>query len=330
MAKGSTATRRAAAETGEEIAAKTMQQRAPEGVSSIFAGAAYHGKAGGKAPGSRRSAGTQAGMQYGTGTAGVQSVKRPGGAGMVPGEAEKTERLNTSPYAFGAIPENELLRIKGHSKIKCAVKWAKKGKSAVEIASMYGILRITPITPEVIRISFVKGVTAKVQDTYWKPKADTAFPWSAKESKTAVLVETEKLRVMVEKKDGAVQFLTPDNKPILSEKRDEPRMIDGGMTWTFFDWSGSEKLKAKGILSTEWLDLTAKARYVSFGGKQARMPLLVSNRGYGIAAAASRTALLCNVRTFGTYLHTAGDGQIDYYFILGKDREEIVKQYKEL
>lgn len=330
MAKGSTATRRAAAETGEEIAAKTMQQRAPEGVSSIFAGAAYHGKAGGKAPGSRRSAGTQAGMQYGTGTAGVQSAKRPGGAGMVPGEAEKTERLNTSPYAFGAIPENELLRIKGHSKIKCAVKWAKKGKSAVEIASMYGILRITPIAPEVIRISFVKSVTAKVQDTYWKPKADTAFPWSAKESKTAVLVETEKLRVMVEKKDGAVQFLTPDNKPILSEKRDEPRMIDGGMTWTFFDWSGSEKLKAKGILSTEWLDLTAKARYVSFGGKQARMPLLVSNRGYGIAAAASRTALLCNVRTFGTYLHTAGDGQIDYYFILGKDREEIVKQYKEL
>ena len=31
MAKGSTATRRAAVETGEEIAAKTMQQRAPEG-----------------------------------------------------------------------------------------------------------------------------------------------------------------------------------------------------------------------------------------------------------------------------------------------------------
>lgn len=307
MPKSSTGMRKAAAETGKEIAAKTMQQRAPEGVSAVFAGAAYRGKTGGKAPGSRPA------------TAGIQSEK-----------AEQPEHMNTSPYAFGAIPENELLRMKGHSRIKCAVKWAKKGKAAVEMASMYGILRITPITPEVIRISFVKGVTAKVQDTYWKPKADTSFPWSAKESKTAVLVETEKLRVMVEKKDGAVQFFTPDHKLVLSEKRDEPRMIDGGMTWTFFDWSGSEKLKAKGILSTEWLDLTAKARYVSFGGKQARMPLLVSNRGYGIAAAASRTALLCNVRTFGTYLHTAGDGQIDYYFILGKDREEIVKQYKEL
>ena len=307
MPKSSTGMRKAAAETGKEIAAKTMQQRAPEGVSVVFAGAAYRGKTGGKAPGSRPA------------TAGIQSEK-----------AEQPEHMNTSPYAFGAIPENELLRMKGHSRIKCAVKWAKKGKAAVEMASMYGILRITPITPEVIRISFVQGVTAKVQDTYWKPKADTSFPWSAKESKTAVLVETEKLRVMVEKKDGAVQFFTPDHKLVLSEKRDEPRMIDGGMTWTFFDWSGSEKLKAKGILSTEWLDLTAKARYVSFGGKQARMPLVVSNRGYGIAAAASRTALLCNVRTFGTYLHTAGDGQIDYYFILGKDRDEIIKQYKEL
>lgn len=307
MPKSSTGMRKAAAETGKEIAAKTMQQRAPEGVSAVFAGAAYRGKTGGKAPGSRPA------------TAGIQSEK-----------AEQPEHMNTSPYAFGAIPENELLRMKGHSRIKCAVKWAKKGKAAVEMESMYGILRITPITPEVIRISFVKGVTAKVQDTYWKPKADTSFPWSAKESKTAVLVETEKLRVMVEKKDGAVQFFTPDHKLVLSEKRDEPRMIDGGMTWTFFDWSGSEKLKAKGILSTEWLDLTAKARYVSFGGKQARMPLVVSNRGYGIAAAASRTALLCNVRTFGTYLHTAGDGQIDYYFILGKDRDEIIKQYKEL
>ena len=307
MPKSSTGMRKAAAETGKEIAAKTMQQRAPEGVSAVFAGAAYRGKTGGKAPGSRPA------------TAGIQSEK-----------AEQPEHMNTSPYAFGAIPENELLRMKGHSRIKCAVKWAKKGKAAVEMASMYGILRITPITPEVIRISFVQGVTARVQDTYWKPKADTSFPWSAKESKTAVLVETEKLRVMVEKKDGAVQFFTPDHKLVLSEKRDEPRMIDGGMTWTFFDWSGSEKLKAKGILSTEWLDLTAKARYVSFGGKQARMPLVVSNRGYGIAAAASRTALLCNVRTFGTYLHTAGDGQIDYYFILGKDRDEIIKQYKEL
>ena len=72
------------------------------------------------------------GMALGnTSTTGVQSAKRPGGAGMVPGEAEKTERLNTSPYAFGAIPENQLLRIKGHSKIKCAVKLIGLGANLI-------------------------------------------------------------------------------------------------------------------------------------------------------------------------------------------------------
>ena len=64
MPKSSTGMRKAAAETGKEIAAKTMQQRAPEGVSAVFAGAAsYRGKTGGKAPGSRPA------------TAGIQSEK---------------------------------------------------------------------------------------------------------------------------------------------------------------------------------------------------------------------------------------------------------------
>ena len=307
MPKSSTGMRKAAAETGKEIAAKTMQQRAPEGVSAVFAGAAYRGKTGGKAPGSRPA------------TAGIQSEK-----------AEQPEHMNTSPYAFGAIPENELLRMKGHSRIKCAVKWAKKGKAAVEMASMYGILRITPITPEVIRISFVKGVTAKVQDTYWKPKADTSFPWSAKESKTAVLVETEKLRVMVAKKGrrGAVLYAGSQTGSFRETRRAAHDRRRHDMDVLRLERFRKAESQGHSLDRVAGSDREGALRLV--WRKQARMPLVVSNRGYGIAAAASRTALLCNVRTFGTYLHTAGDGQIDYYFILGKDRDEIIKQYKEL
>ena len=127
MAKGSTATRRGAAETGRRNCRKDNAAACTgKGCHLFLLVRLIMERQAAKRRGSRRSAGTQTEMQYGTGTAGVQSAKRPGGAGMVPGEAEKTERLNTSPYAFGAIPENELLRIKGHSKIKCAVKWAKK------------------------------------------------------------------------------------------------------------------------------------------------------------------------------------------------------------
>ena len=64
----------------------------------------------------------------------------------------------------------------------------------------------------------------------------------------------------------------------------------------------SEKLKSKGILATDLTDLTNKARYISFGGRQQRLPLVVSNKGYGIATASSRTALFCNIKMYGQYI----------------------------
>ena len=95
-------------------------------------------------------------------------------------------------------------------------------------------------------------------------------------------------------------------------------MIDGGMTWTFFDWSGSEKLKAKAFFSTRWLDLTREGRYLFWRKAGADAAACFRTAATALRPPRPRTALLCNVRTFGTYLHTAGDGQIDYYFILRK------------
>lgn len=34
--------------------------------------------------------------------------------------------LNPSPYAYGSIPDNDILHVKGHSNGKFAVKWLKK------------------------------------------------------------------------------------------------------------------------------------------------------------------------------------------------------------
>ena len=90
---------------------------------------------------------------------------------------------------------------------------------------MAGILRLTPITPEVIRVSFVKGVTTEIKDTYWKPEATDVFSWSARESKTALKVSTEKASAVIDKKTGAIQFETADGTVLLKERSVEPRLI---------------------------------------------------------------------------------------------------------
>ena len=223
--------------------------------------------------------------------------------------------LNPSPYAYGSIPDNDILRVKGHSKGKFAVKWLKKGKSHVEIATADGTLYVIPITPEIVRVIFVKGIGEKPHKTYWKQKADTAFKWVAKESKSLIEIQTEKLILRIEKKNGAIQYFDADRNLLVSENATEPRLLNNGECYTFFDWDKSEKLKSKGILATDLTDLTNKARYISFGGRQQRLPLVVSNKGYGIAAASSRTALFCNIKMYGQYIFVDGDTQSDYYFI---------------
>ena len=155
----------------------------------------------------------------------------------------------------------------------------------------------------------------KPHKTYWKQKADTAFKWVAKESKSLIEIQTGKLILRIEKKNGAIQYFDAGRNLLVSENATEPRLLNNGECYTFFDWDKSEKLKSKGILATDLTDLTNKARYISFGGRQQRLPLVVSNKGYGIATASSRTALFCNIMMYGQYIFIDGDTQSDYYFI---------------
>jgi len=135
---------------------------------------------------------------------------------------------------------------------------------------------------------------------------------------------------VIDKKTGAIQFETADGTVLLKERSVEPRLIMDQQTWEFFEWDSSEKINAKGILSTDLLVLRAKAKYISFGGKPMRMPLVLSRKGYGLGIASKETVLLCNIKTYGPYISTLGEDQIDYYFIYGETNEETISMYKKL
>lgn len=126
--------------------------------------------------------------------------------------------------------------------------------------------------------------------------------------------------VRIAKNNGAVCFYNEKKQLLLTEKAEEPRFQEGGCNWTFFEWEKSEHLKAKGLLAADFMDVTAKAKYVSYGGKKLRMPLILSEKGYGLAIASKGTVLFCGIRTFGPYIMAEGS-QSDYYFISEKNRE---------
>lgn len=235
--------------------------------------------------------------------------------------------VNSSPYEYGSLPDSSALPVKGHTKADSAVRWVKKMKTGVKIVSSYGVLTITPVTEECLHVTFVKGQAEEYQDTYWSAKAQDGLKWSAKESPSLIEIATKKLTVRIEKKNGAMHFMTSDKRELLSESNRQPRIIQGSETWSFFEFNKKEKIKSKGILAEDLMLLNQKARYISFGRRPLRMPLLLSSRGYGIAVASEKTTLFCGIAMYGPYLYTEGIGQIDYYFMYGESIEKNIDLY---
>ena len=248
-------------------------------------------------------------------------------------DASAQQPVNTSLHRFGEIPQESILRPKGHSRIDCSVRILKKGKKYLEMISRYGILRLTPLTPEIIRVQFLKGTMGSFQEGYWNYQPDTLPSWSAKAGKTLVEIATENLIVRIDKRTGALQFCDRKGKLLLTEKADLPRQIETGShsdTWTYFDWGKTEKIYAKGSLNEDLERMNQKARYISFGGRTMRMPLLISDKGYGIGITAEHSVICCTIPTYGNYVYTDGTDQIDYYFIYGGDSKNTLELYKKI
>lgn len=242
--------------------------------------------------------------------------------------------VNPSGFAFGALPDSTLLRHKrpsGPAPSDLAVRNIKRAKNHLDLISQYGILRLTPITESVIRVRFQRrGISSSV--SRWRDcRPEENLVWTARAGKSLAELSTGKITVQIDKRSGAIRFLSADGRKLLSESTGLPRQIESGekiRTWEYFNWTKEEKLSAKGILSEDLERMTCKARYISFGGKRLRMPLLVSGYGYGIGIASEETVLCCTVPMYGTYIHTEGNGQIDYFFLYGEDYPGILELYR--
>lgn len=159
----------------------------------------------------------------------------------------------------------------------------------------------------------------------------SAVRWTAKEGKNLAEVSTEKIIIRIEKKTGALQFMDKNRKFLLEEKAELPRQIENlpaPRTWVYFNWPQKEKISAKGILDDSLERMNQKARYISIDGKKLRMPLLISENGYGIGIAAENNVICCDIPMYGPYVYTEKKEQIDYYFLYGGDYEHTLQLYK--
>ena len=217
---------------------------------------------------------------------------------------------------FGDMPDTGSLKPLGHPNLSFAIRWINRTKQHLELTSAYGVLRIAPISEDTVRITFSREPIGKLADIPSELTVKPDLKWNCREGRDVVEVSTGKMLIRIDKKIGALSFYNAKEKLLLAENVKLPRQMGAvpkNQTWTYFDWGKKEILKARGTSEEEWLDLSNTARYISHGAHAVRPVCIMSNQGYQLWIPAGKRTMCCTIPTYGPYLYTEEEKQIDYF-----------------
>ena len=208
--------------------------------------------------------------------------------------------------SFGDMPATEKLRPSGHPKIDLSARWVTKQADGLFIQSRYGLLRLSPISDSIVRISFTRdrnlpeitnavtpcepaycnnglhaSRTALMLTNSRVALRDVDRTWMYRESggPSGGFVEllTDELCLRVRKDTGSISYFTRDKKLLLAEREKESRQIEElsagkSRMWLFLSWQKGENLYGMGGEGRSGLSLRGKAHYISHGGSDQPLP----------------------------------------------------------
>lgn len=255
--------------------------------------------------------------------------------GRMPGKSptqDKTAGRTIPKPSFGDIITGEKLRPAGHSKIDLAVRWVMRKADGLYLQSRYGILRLSPVQSHIIRVTFSKGgkIAGGVHSKIAVDRMERF--WLFKEAANRVELLTDDLCLQVDKSTGSISYMTRDKKLLVTERSRECRQfgttpIGQPCTWLFLDWSKKERLYSLNIKENNGLNLNGTARYISSGNKSEQLPLVFSEKGYGILLTTDGPSICCDISAYGPYLYAENVEQLDFYFIAGRQKKSILNAY---
>jgi len=182
-----------------------------------------------------------------------------------------------------------------------------------------------------LRTPFSQGPDPVVLKHDWPTVA-----WELRETQDSVLIQTARLQVRLDKRDGTLNFLDKEDRGLLQEAGRSLRatQVNGEATHraeSFFNVYGSpEGLFGLGQHQAGVWNYRGAAVDLAQDNTAIAVPLMVSSKGYGLFwNNASRSRF--NNR-FANYLYVSSEvaDVIDYYFLYGPELDRVVAAYREL
>ena len=188
---------------------------------------------------------------------------------------------------------------------------------------------------KIIRVEAVhsgKSLTHKSLSVIYNPPPD--IKWKVREETGAVVLETGSIKAIVSLSNGDIQFLDKSCKNLLKENGREimPSVVLGEKTNNIrqkFILTDNEALYGLGQHQQGNMNLRGKTVELYQVNMKVSIPMIISTNGYGIFWDNPSLSKFTDNAQGMEFWSEVGDG-IDYYFIAGKNIDEIISGYRTL
>ena len=208
----------------------------------------------------------------------------------------------------------------------------------VEFQVEGGLLRVEPLREDLVRVRFApdgafrdKGLATFVDPAVkWDP-----VDYTLSESDKEYVLTTAKLKVTVDRSDGAVTYYTADGTKVAEEAGRvwSPLTLDGKQYYRMrqqFLSVEEEYLYGFGNVN-DAVGIRGRTVTLAQGNTEKRSPMFYSNQGYGVLFDMTGNGALGWQNRNAVYSYTADAADsLDYYFFYGPEADRVIEGYRKV
>ena len=250
---------------------------------------------------------------------------------------------------------------------KRAINKVEKQEEALILYSEKGTHRLCPMSDTVIRITYTQKKNFSKREKPGVIAKPEKVLWSFCENENVIELQTPCLTIKVDKNNASYKYYDKAGKLLLKERERDSKVLEEFQAYKldddetvhttqiqtpdgvkeivmeaarvpedmlyhtrmYFDWQEKEALYGLGQQEEGILNLRGQTVYVHQANRKIAVPLLVSSMGYGILMD-TYSPMIFNDTVTGSYLYTEADDELDYYFMVGANMNDVVKEYRKL
>ena len=243
----------------------------------------------------------------------------------------------------------------------------KRTKGALILSTDNGRIKLEPKSSEIIRVVYTLKENFSVQEKPGITCKAVYDDWIYYEGDNEITLTTSKLILRVNKETASIRYYDDKEKLLLKERDYESKNLeefsayktvidedtrvekvvtpdgikevvkDGNKvfdqklyrTRLYLEWQEQEALYGLGQQEEGCLNLRGTTVFLHQANKKIAIPFLISSLGYGILVD-TYSPMIFNDTSYGSYLFTEADYEMDYYFIYGNNLDGVVSGYRYL